>query len=185
MPGGPLPPAGAPPRGFAPNVPGLADDPEWTRVQAQLAGSTNVQDRAGAAFSALRLLQQHGAPEQGADLLANVDSEVQQRLQQLSLQIADPQADQVLVQQQLDDLNTLQWQVDALKLDMHNTSGSAIQNLQVMDGPGADPAHGSPALAQDGAMAQTPRLHRPRLPARSVPAAAGPTSRREVSRPCQ
>jgi hypothetical protein len=150
LPGGPVPPSGRAPQAFAPSVPGLADDPEWTRIQSQLAGSANVQDRASAAFSALRLLQQHGVPEQGADLLASIDTDVKQRLQQVSQQVADPQADQAVVLQQLDELNALQRQVDALKQDMNTTPSTATQNLQVMGGPGADPASGNPPTAQNG-----------------------------------
>jgi hypothetical protein len=179
MPDGPPPacpfpcgaPAGAqPPQGFGLATPRLTGDPEWIRIQAQLANSTNFHDRANAAVSALQLLQQRGLSDQGSDVLASIDGEVHERLQQLSQQAADPQADQAVVQQQLEELNGLQRQVDAIRLDMHNSSSSTNQNLHVMDGTGTDPMNGNGAIAQSGPV---PGVGQPPEPAALPTEAAG------------
>jgi hypothetical protein len=85
-------------------------------------------------LDALRLLQRHGVAEQGADLLVSLESDLQEHLQQINQQATNPQADQGVVQQQLEELAALQRQVEALKEEMHNaTTPPTPQDPRVVD----------------------------------------------------
>jgi hypothetical protein len=120
------------PSDLAAAVPGLGDDANWQRTQSELGSATSAADRVRLALAAAALLSQHGAPQLGAQVLANAANDLSQNVQQV---VASGQADPGQAQQ-LSDLGNLQQQL----ANAQSQLGPDPSTTTVVTDPGAQPA---------------------------------------------